>query len=208
MEHVRYRKSGIMNRQIDTLIGLCHGILADGKVEQAEVEYLHGWLIGNAEGVADNPLFEGLFATIETVLQDGVLDAEEAIEIRNLLESITGAPGELGEVLKAADFPINQPAPRVEFPGRTFLLTGTFAFGSRGQCSDAVMERGGTVAKNVSKRLDYLVIGTYASPAWKHETFGRKIEAVVDYRARGLPVAIVTEEHWRAEGQIALPGEE
>ena len=43
---------------------------------------------------------------------------------------------------------------------------------------------------------DYLVIGEYATDAWKHEAWGRKIEKAVDYRAQHAIPAIVSEQHW------------
>ena len=145
-DHARYRQGAVYERRIDTLIGLCKGILADGEVNQSEVEFLHGWLIANEAGGADNSLFDDLFATVEAVLVDGVLDPDEAAEIRWLLEAITGAPSELGEILRSADFPVDDPAPEVTYPGRSFMFTGTCAYGSRAQCGQAVVERGGEVA--------------------------------------------------------------
>ena len=135
------RERGTHNRQIDTLIGLCKGILADGEVKQSEVEFLHGWIIANTAEVADNPVFHGLFATVEKVLADGVLDPDETLEIRGLLEGITGSPVELGEILKSAHFPVDDPAPPVRFAGHTFLFTGTFAYGDRKQCERAGIAR-------------------------------------------------------------------
>lgn len=37
-------------------------------------------------------------------------------------------------------------------------------------------EQGGVNASSVTKKLDYLVIGTYVSKTWMHESQGRKIE--------------------------------
>ena len=44
----------IDDRQIDTLIGLGKGIIADGKVNQLEAEFLQNWLIQSSQ-VSDNP---------------------------------------------------------------------------------------------------------------------------------------------------------
>ena len=146
--------SAVHNRQIDTLIGLCKGILADGEVKQSEVEFLHGWIIANAAEVADNPVFHGLFATVEKVLADGVLNPDETLEIRGLLEGITGSPVALGEILKSAHFPVDDPAPPVRFAGHTFLFTGTFAYGDRKQC-----ERAGIARELAPRILDAAIAG-------------------------------------------------
>jgi len=52
---------------------------------------------------------------------------------------------------------------------------------------------GGTIAKGVNKNLNYLVLGTYVTDSWAHETFGRKIEKAIDYIEKRLPVVILTE---------------
>ncbi len=55
---------------------------------------------------------------------------------------------------------------------------------------------------SVSKSLDYLVIGTYVTDSWMHESYGRKIEKAMNYRAAGVPINIVTEERWAEAGQF------
>ena len=44
----RFNRKNIQDRQVDTLIGLSKGILANGIVDLKEAEYLYGWLIQNA----------------------------------------------------------------------------------------------------------------------------------------------------------------
>ena len=39
--YVQFRCQEIGQRQVDTLIGLCKGVVADGKVNQAEAEFLY-----------------------------------------------------------------------------------------------------------------------------------------------------------------------
>ena len=66
-----------------------------------------------------------------------------------------------------------------------------------------VEKRGGTYAKSVRKDLDYLVLGHYVTPSWKHETFGTKIEKAMIWRdEREMPLAIVSEEAWLKAGEI------
>jgi len=55
----------------------------------------------------------------------------------------------------------------------------------------------------VTKKLNYLVLGSYVTDSWAHETFGRKIEKAMDYRDSGVPLAIITEEHWAKCGGLA-----
>ena len=96
--------------------------------------------------------------------------------------------------------PFDRPQPSVSFPKRTFIFTGKFAFGTRKACQDAVISRGGSAPdqKTVSHLVDYLVIGTDGSKAWRRGTYGNKIEdAILSRRDYGSP-AIISEEHWVA----------
>ena len=85
---------------------------------------------------------------------------------------------------------------------KRFLFTGTCAFGTRQQCHEATQSLGGVIAMSVSKSLDYLVIGTYVTDSWMHESYGRKIEKAMNYRAAGVPINIVTEECWVEAGKF------
>ncbi|MAL94363.1 MAG: NAD-dependent DNA ligase [Haliea sp.] len=197
----RFNRKGIQDRQGDTLIGLSKGLVADGKVNQAEAEFLLSWLIQNRQA-SENPVVSNLLAKISSVLEDGVLDAEESAELLSLLQSIAGEGSVIGELAKATSLPINDPAPRINFDTTSFLFTGTCAFGTRRECQAAIESLGAINAKGVTKSLNYLVLGTYVTDSWIHESFGRKIEKAVQYRADGLPIVIVTEEHWANEAGL------
>ena len=101
--------------------------------------------------------------------------------------------------LRPAVVPLDDPAPPIVFQGRRFVFTGDFAIGDRSEHEQAVIDRGGEVARNVSKRVAYVVIGEHGSADWKHGTFGTKVERAVHLRDEGgASIAIVTERHWRA----------
>ena len=110
--------------------------------------------------------------------------------------------------MRDAVVPLDDPAPSIVFEGRRFVFTGDFAFGDRAACEQAVIERGGEIAKNLSKRVAYVVIGEHGSDDWKHGNFGTKVAKAMQLRDDGAAVAIVTERHWREQGGIVLPGED
>lgn len=196
---VRFNRKSIDDRQIDTLIGLSRGILADGKVSQVEAEVLLNWLVQNRQST-ENPIILNLLDRVSAMLEDGVLHPEESQELFQLLGKITGEPSELGELAKSTSLPLDDPAPKVSFEGSVFLFTGTCAYGTRRECQEVIESLGGVNASSVTKTLDYLVLGTYVTDSCIHETFGRKIEKALNYREDGIPLAIISEEHWaRAE---------
>lgn len=200
---MQFNRKPVQDRQIDTLIGLAKGITADGIVNQQEAEFLLDWLTQNRVIIQDNPIFQGLFERVSTMLEDGVLDADEQRDLLSSLQSFSGKPSLSGEFIRTTDLPVNQPEPRVIFQDKRFLFTGTSAFGTRKQCAVEVEKRGGIVESFVVRRLDYLVLGAYVTPSWKHETYGTKIHKAMEYRdQKGLPLKIVTEQNWANSGGI------
>lgn len=184
----------IRSRQVDELIGIARGIAADGTINQSEVEFLQRWLAANLS-ISDQPLLRTLYDRVEAVLSDGVADPEECRDLLDTLNSFSNGDFELGEVLKATTLPVCDPAPMLTFAGRSYCFTGTFNYGQRKHCEAAVVERGGA-SGSLTRRTDVLVIGLYATESWKHSSFGHKIMKAVDMRDGGVPITIVSEEHW------------
>lgn len=184
------------DRQIDQLIGLAQGILADGIVTQAESEMLQSWLRTNQ--ATDNPYVARLLDQVERVLEDGVLDEDEGRELHDALMSWTGGGGLDGEESTSASLPLD-PNPRiVRIEGNIFVFTGTGVFGTRRMMQDTTIRAGGTVERNVTLRTNYVVLGTYVTSAWAHQSFGRKIEKAMRYRDDNVTgLCIVHEDDWR-----------
>jgi NAD-dependent DNA ligase len=197
----KFNRKSIDDRQIDTLIGLSKGLVADGKVNQAEAEFLQTWLIQSRQ-TTDNPVIINLLGRVDAMLEDGVVDPNESSELLSLLHRISGELSEIGELAKTTSLPVDTPAPSITFAGRQFLFTGTCVYGTRKQCQSAIDLLGGINAKGVTRELDYLVLGTYVTDSWVHETYGRKIEKAMQYRDEGLRISIITEEHWVNEGNL------
>lgn len=197
----KFNRKNIQDRQIDTLIGLSKGLTADGKVDQAEAEFLMSWLVQSRQA-SESPIITNLLQKVASMLEDDVLDEEESTELLSILRQITGEPIEIGELAKTSSLPLNDPLPEIEFSGKTFLFTGTCAYGTRKQCHQVTEELGGIIAKGVTKNLDYLVLGSYVTDSWAHESFGRKIEKAMGYRNEGLPIVILSEDHWAQSGGI------
>lgn len=184
----------ITSRQIDELIGLARGVAADGTINQSEVEFLQKWLAANM-AISDQPMIRRLYDRVNTILADGIADADECRDLLETLNSFSNRDFELGEVLKSGTLPLCDPAPTLTFGGRRYCFTGTFTYGGRRACEDAVVALGGQCG-SLTKRTDVLVVGMYATESWKHSSFGTKIVKAVDWREAGAPIAIVSEEHW------------
>ena len=193
--HMLFNRARIDDRQINELIGLAHGIIADGKVNQAEAKHLQKWLAANSE-VSGNPVVGTLFLRVDEMLRDGHLGANESSELLETLTRFAGGDFELGEMLKSTDLPLDDPQPVPIFQERRFCFTGTFAYGSRSDCSRAIESRGGAREERPTRNTNYLVVGAYATDSWAHSAWGRKVEKVLDLREKGTTIAIIGESHW------------
>lgn len=193
--HLRLGGDRITSRQIDELIGIARGLLADGKINQAEIEFLQKWLAANAD-ISNQPLIHVLYHRVNEILADGVADAEEQADLFDTLNRFVSNDTELGEDLKPSSLPLCNPAPTLTFANRSYCFTGTFNFGQRKACEQVITERGGT-AGSLTRKTHVLVIGSYVTSSWKHSSFGDKIERAVEWRASGAPISIVSEAHWR-----------
>jgi hypothetical protein len=78
----------VTSRQIDELIGVARGLVADGQINQPEVEFLQKWLAANAI-ISDQPVVRVLYRRINQMLADNVLDEEEKIELLDTLNSFS-----------------------------------------------------------------------------------------------------------------------
>jgi NAD-dependent DNA ligase len=184
----------IDDRTIAEVIGIAHGMLADGAINQAEVQYLQRWLDARSH-VTSNPVVRVLRDRIALIMADGIMDADEARDLMSTLTAFVGGELEEGELTKSSSLPLCAPAPTMSFYGAPICFTGTFAFGTRKDCEAAVIPLG-AVPGSLTAETQYLVVGAYATESWAQSAFGRKIEKAAEMRAGGRPIRIVGEAHW------------
>lgn len=185
-----------VDRDLDELLGLAKGLVADGVVNQAEGEFLEGWLRCNREVCTHEPILM-LYNRVSEMLEDRLLDAEEQAELLYLLSEFTGLVPE-AEVVEniTTRLPFDHPAPVIQIQDRTFCFTGRFVSGTRRECEGVVIDRGGMIHPRIAGHVDYLVVGFFGSDDWAHTAFGRKIEAAMELQKKGAGIKIVSEDHW------------
>jgi NAD-dependent DNA ligase len=188
------------DRAADELVGICRGILCDGAVSSQEAQFVRNWIERHAHLATDYP-FNYLYRSLHAALTDGVIDPDEEADLLSSLTALVG--GETAVQTReqtiaslATTLPLCSPPPKIEFAGRTFVVTGTFAYGPRALVTAAIADRGGTVKPAISKKVDFLVIGEIGTQAWRHSSYGRKIEQAVALRDEGAALRIVAEPHW------------
>ena len=185
-----------LEHAVDELLGICKGIIADGKVVPNEADYLKIWLEKNRQLTGVWPA-NVLSHRIASIYADGVVDEEEQGQLAALLSSITGEkPGFEDAIKLVTSVAIDLPEPRVEFEGKSFCLTGRFAYGHGEKCVEAIESRGGTCHEFPNLETDYLVLGALGGKGWEMSNKGKKIEFVVTNPEARTHTAIISEENW------------
>ncbi|WP_430735503.1 BRCT domain-containing protein [Halodesulfovibrio aestuarii] len=193
--YMRFNANLMEDRDADELVGICKGILADGKVVEEEAKFLFEWLASRKEYNTDW-FINTLYDRISVIFEDGVVDESEQIELFELLSNFVGDPNYMASInAVSTSLPVNIPMPEIDVPDKTFCFTGTFAFGTRKDCWKATEQFGGVPIKGVTQKLNYLVIGSIGTSSWKHSTYGRKIEKAMEYREK-TGLVIMSEDHW------------
>ncbi|WP_085619226.1 MULTISPECIES: BRCT domain-containing protein [unclassified Pseudomonas] len=192
-----FHEARIAQRPVDGLIGIAAGLTADNQVNQQEAEFLKGWMEQQLVHLED-PVINLLYRRLSDMLKDNMLDAAESAELLELLQQFTGKPRCSDNPFSSpTSLPLDNPEPTLEWTGRMFLFTGTMAYGPRKACEALVVERGGSIAAGVSKKIHYLVIGSIGNEQWLHSSYGTKIKKAVEIREAGANIAIVSEAHWQ-----------
>ena len=184
----------IIQRDIDQLLGVCVFALQDGHIDQDEAKAILDWM-NNHTTCLDTWPASVLYDRLRTMLTDDHLDSEEQAELLDLVMQISRPRTSEGVIAPSA-LPLNTPLPEVIIANRQFCFTGVFDYGSRNDCFEAIIQRGGIAAKGITKKLDYLIVGNVGSEAWRHTSFGNKIIKAVEYRDGGSRLAIISEDHW------------
>lgn len=181
---------------MQTLLGICTGIAADDVITDKEVLFLKTWLNEHSESTAFWP-GSSIAKRVDDILADGIITKEEREDLLNLLRDITGNHfSETGSAVPESPTLPFDDDPSIYFRNMSFCFTGRFFYGTRPACERVILNMGGTAVDNVSKKLDYLVIGALIEPTWAHTSFGRKIESAMKHKEMGSEIAIVSEQQW------------
>lgn len=198
-EIAQYNAKHRKNRDIDTFIGICIGMLCDGNVNEVELNYLVDWINRNPH-IADEYPVSKITNRIGLWLKDGKIDEHEEIELLKVLTSIAEpANTPTDEPARTEDFLSDifcTPEPDIFIYGARISFTGDSDI-NRDDLINLVTSLGATVAKKeISGTTDFLVIAGSASPNWKHTTGGTKIVKAMEIKNRGGKIKIVREEYF------------
>ncbi|HEY4100071.1 MAG TPA: hypothetical protein VGM20_04245 [Gemmatimonadales bacterium] len=187
-------------RLADELVSLCRGILIDGAVDRNEARGLWDWCAANP-GVSRSWPGRVVIDRLSRLLADGAIGDAELADLKSVFEEISGFRNGFQEPLAAC---FTDPTPEITFGGKLFAVTGGFLFGTRQAVMQAIVDRRGRARDEVVATIDYLLVGSRASPAWKETNYGSKIERVMEMNRKqsrrpvhGRPqIGVIAERDW------------
>lgn len=183
-------------RALEHLLGIVDGIVADGHIADSEVHFLSTWMSAHAEAAAEWP-GSLIHRKVREILADGIITNTEKEHLLKVLQDV-GATffSESGSAsAEVATLPIDDVV-TVKMDGASICLTGEFIYGTRAACERLALRAGAMPSDSVSRRVDYLIIGTLVSPNWAHSSFGRKIQRAAELQESGHPIEIISERRW------------
>jgi BRCA1 C Terminus (BRCT) domain len=186
-----------LTADMQRLHGIVAGIMADGFLNVAELQELQEW-IDNHRDLAGYWPFDELESVVLSVLADGKIDQKEHDFLVYFFNDFVRKPG--SPTVENIDVPgtiflsgICAISPTIRFRGKTFCISGESKRFTRNQFIELIESFGGEYKSNVSKMLDYLVIGSEGNPCWAYSCYGRKVESAVHLRRSGSKIVIVHE---------------
>lgn len=183
---------------LQILQGLCHGILADGNINEKEVFDLNKWLEEN-EHLSTYYPYDELRSLILSIISDNKVDEEEKIILKAYFKQFVNLKdNKISEQIKdeTSDIQISglcTSDPNVTFENKTFCITGVLKRGNRENLQNDIIKLGGIPTESVNKKTDYLIIGDNGNPAWAFSCYGRKVEKALTLRKEGHTIMLIHE---------------
>jgi NAD-dependent DNA ligase len=185
-------------RDIAEMLGLVKGVLSDGKVTPDECRLLDAWLQAHPDAVMHWP-GNVISDRVKRIFEDGKVTKVERTDLFELLTALVGGKaGIVATESASTSLPLDKPIPKIVFNKKRYVFTGKFAFGPREECQKQTVTAGAACDSAITRRTNFLVIGTFGSRDWIQTSYGRKIEKAVALKDKGIPIAIVSEDSWAA----------
>lgn len=168
-------------KALQLLQALIIGILDDDKVSEDEIMLLKKWIDDNKELEGQYP-YEPIKKELEKILEDGIIESHELDEMYTLLKSFIDPIGNTDSISDGS------------LKDKSCVLTGDFKTGSKSEIEALISKAGGQVKSGVSKKTDYVIVGSYGSDAWKCGNYGSKIKKAKELQSQGVPIQIISED--------------
>ncbi len=182
------------------LLGFCAGINCDGVVTTTEAHVLLERLIADHD-LRDDPRIATLEHAVRDVLGDDHVDKEESRVLGDLIAALVGDSYSDTGIPSSEAVPVMQDLDLIDetvLSGRSIVLTGAFAYGTRREVGARIVELGGLVQSSPTAMTDIVIVGSEGSAHWTHRTHGGKLAKALALRSKKTAPRIYVEGQLRA----------
>lgn len=183
---------------LQTLHGLCHGILADGVVNDEEVLALDTWLKKHRHLVNHYP-YDEIVSLLLNVLADKKIDDDEKKVLMAFFNQFADIKDKTikkkieDEIKDVSITGLCTTDIEITFHQKKFCITGILKRSPRKILHNDIINLGGIPVDSVTEDTDYLVVGDNGNLAWAFSCYGRKVEKAISLRKNGHKIAIIHE---------------
>ena len=183
---------------LQTLQGLCHGILADGEITDKEIFDLDKWLDENEHLNTYYP-YDEIRSLVLSIVSDGKVTEDERLVLKAYFSQFVNlANTDIQQKIKEETKEVNisglcTSEPIVNFDGETFCITGVLKNETKESLKQKITNLGGITTDSVTKKTDYLIVADNGNPAWAFSCYGRKVEKAVNMRKDGHVITLIHE---------------
>lgn len=186
---------------LNRFLGYCRGIVCDNIITTSEAEGIVR-LVELSPALVETVGVREIYNTCRDAVEDGIVTPDEGALICDAIAAVVGdCYGDTGlsnvfGVANVAEHRLQSfPDEIIE---RSVVLTGTFRTSPRSLLERQLSELGAEIAKSVSGRTDYVIIGGTASRDWIEVNRGTKLRKAMELRLRGKGPQFVSE--WQLLG--------
>lgn len=196
-EHNSIYYNGITS-DLQLLQGIFHGILADGILSDEEIFKLHDWLSENKHLSSYYP-YDEIRSLVLSIMEDKIITEDERTVLTAFIKQFVEIKNtEVAQKIERDTADVNITGicavnPEIIFEGKTFCVTGILNRGSRSELQKAIQDQGGVSVNSISKKTDYLIIGSTNNACWSYSCYGRKVEKALELRKSGHTIVLIHE---------------
>jgi|SRR5690554_691958 len=183
---------------LQTLQGLCHGILADGEITDREIFDLDKWLDDNEHLNTYYP-YDEIRSLVLSIVSDGKVTEDERLVLKAYFSQFVNLiNNDIQQKIKEDTKEVNisglcTSEPVVNFDGKTFCITGVLKNETKESLKQKIINLGGITTDSVTNKTDYLVVADNGNPAWAFSCYGRKVEKAINMRKEGHVITLIHE---------------
>ncbi|ETD87527.1 BRCT domain-containing protein [Rhodobacter capsulatus] len=181
---------------LNRFLGYCRGIVCDNVITTSEAQGILQ-MIADAPQLLDAIGVKEIHNTCLDAVQDEIVTPDESLTVCDAIGRVVGdSYGDTGlsDVFGVANY---DECKLARFPedldGAQVVLTGTFQTVPRSHFEDELADLGAVIAKSVSGKTDYLIVGGTASRDWIEVNRGTKLRKAMELCLVGKGPRFVSE---------------